>query len=446
MKRSLQLVALIALLSLSIPAAACRYSVREVGFVNLDEAPYRFYGVVDESAAPGTAALFKRIAYTELLDANIEIEIVDRAATPTHLAFEHLPPETPLPAGVLVSPEGQTRIIPLLVENFEAVAAPALEALVVSPVRTAIQTDMIESFAVVLLVHGDTPAANDAARKVTQAAIDEITANQNQLDKPVDEAAKLVELPADAREAEAALLWSLDIDPASLSAPRIVVLFGKARRMGGVLRGDKVTQNELVRVLALVGTSCECGLDRKWMQGTMLPMRWGSELDAALAAHLGFDPESPMVKTEISQIIALGARNQGVNSNFNALLGYRETGAQQAAAAAGSLAPENAAPAGDTPYIEDVPLDDAAPMPVPVPMPAVALPKAVPIDGVVPKLAPETPPALPPGMPDPHLALQTGEAPALVHSWLPVYVVAVVALLNAAVVTFIVLRARKLRS
>ena len=43
------------------------------------------------------------------------------------------------------------------------------------------------------------------------------------------------------------------------------------------------------------------------MQGTMLPVRWGEEIQAKAAKSLGFDPENPMIKMEINRILRMGA-------------------------------------------------------------------------------------------------------------------------------------------
>ena len=53
---------------------------------------------------------------------------------------------------------------------------------------------------------------------------------------------------------------------------------------------------------------------------------------AELAAHLGFDPESPLVKTEISQIIAQGMAQQGSGTKMDSILGVDEAEGRKAAA------------------------------------------------------------------------------------------------------------------
>jgi hypothetical protein len=83
--------------------------------------------------------------------------------------------------------------------------------------------------------------------------------------------------------------------------------------------------------MAVVGQDCECGLDRVWMQGERFPLAWGRAEKQAAFAELGFDPDNPKVKAEISRIIARGPNSrpsgkpQSASDNFDQLaLGYSE--------------------------------------------------------------------------------------------------------------------------
>ncbi|MED5278249.1 MAG: hypothetical protein VYD86_03940, partial [Verrucomicrobiota bacterium] len=87
----------------------------------------------------------------------------------------------------------------------------------------------------------------------------------------------------------------------------------------------------LQEAMAVVGQDCECGLDRVWMQGERFPLAWGRAEKQAAFAELGFDPDNPKVKAEISRIIARGPNSrpsgkpQSASDNFDQLaLGYSE--------------------------------------------------------------------------------------------------------------------------
>ena len=101
--------------------------------------------------------------------------------------------------------------------------------------------------------------------------------------------------------------------------------------MGLVLRDERLDERSLTAIVNVIGLNCECGLDRKWMEGVMIPQQWDENVRRRLAEHLGFDPESPAIRVEMSQILAKGGsgerahRNEKVGETPDDLLsGYRE--------------------------------------------------------------------------------------------------------------------------
>jgi hypothetical protein len=91
-------------------AIACKYNVRETGFVDLDSRPYLLYIFINHSVDEKTRANFKRIANDVLEDSNIKSEIVDVEQRPNHPAVQFLEKEKidSVAACVLVSPDGQS--------------------------------------------------------------------------------------------------------------------------------------------------------------------------------------------------------------------------------------------------------------------------------------------------------------------------------------------------
>ena len=73
-----------------------------------------------------------------------------------------------------------------------------------------------------------------------------------------------------------------------------------------MFEGEAVTEENLTAILAVIGDDCECGLDQRWLQGTMLPAKWDASAQELIAKDLGYDPESPMVKMEIASIVRRG--------------------------------------------------------------------------------------------------------------------------------------------
>ena len=352
-------VALVLLIA-ALPASACRYSVREVGFVGLDEAPYRFL-LYPGGAPEDVVARVKRAAYTAFIDCHVRIEqVADGETGVDYIARHEL---TRFPAGVLVAPEGQSLpvLLPADVLGDDDSLLALFRPLVASPVRDALRDAVVEPFCTLLLIHGDDAKLNVTTKVRTEAAIQELTANMSQLEKGTEVPPRLLELTAANRAGELPLLWCLGLSPADLAQPRVAVLFGRARRMGSVLRGDRVTQDSLVEIMSLIGASCECGLDRKWMQGPMILMDWDNIDQAALANHLGFDPESPMVKTEISQIIAQGMAAKAGAAKMDSILGVYEPASDSAPVSVEveDVLTRDRGPRGrqDGLVVEDVPLE-----------------------------------------------------------------------------------------
>ncbi len=407
-------------LCLAMDAAACRYSVREVGFVDLDAAPYQVYLHLPDSLDAGTAAALRRAAQIELLNTPVVIAEENGTGPMARAIVTHAVP----PGGVLiVSPEDQkTTLAPPDGVDPESYYRDRFQALIASETRSAI-IDALDAFCQVLLIEGPEATANAVARTSAEAAIAEITANMDKMDKPVARTAELLTLAPEDQAREATLLWSLGLRPADITGPRIAILFGRARRLGGVLHGDKVTVPELVRVMALAGTSCECGLERKWMQGPMILMRWDRGLQQRVADHLGFDPESPTVKTEISQILAKGGSGPNAGRRLNTMLAYTEHRGD-----AGEAFAEGEA------FIEDVPLGDG---------PIMAASAETPVAPAEDALAQGT--VAPVAVPPSDARLVENETPAVRRgvfglTWAAVAVIVVV---NAALLLIIVFRSRR---
>jgi hypothetical protein len=149
-------------------------------------------------------------------------------------------------------------------------------------------------------------------------------------------------ISAEAFEAERAFLWSLGIQNV-LAVPQVVILYGRGRMIGPVLSGERLSQSSVSAILNTIGLNCECGLDRKWMQGVMVPLKWDRDRKQEIANQLGFNPESPEIRIEMSQILAKGGAGQGVNRSKivgdtldELLTGYR-TGSLAANMPPGSL-------------------------------------------------------------------------------------------------------------
>jgi hypothetical protein len=163
------------------------------------------------------------------------------------------------------------------------------------------------SYCILLFIHGDDSAANRSTRKTIDGAVDQVSRMMRQMPKSIEKPPRTISVTPSMRDRERVMLWSIGVSPGETDEPHVALIYGRGRRIGPLLRGSQITEESLIRVMSYIGASCECGLDRSWILGQMIPLVWGSEIQSAVIESLGFDPDSPMVKTEISQILSMGA-------------------------------------------------------------------------------------------------------------------------------------------
>jgi hypothetical protein len=317
-------------------AFACRYNVREVGFVDLGIERYRLYGYVDKNTPAEITSSFEQISYAALLESNIEAEIIDVNQQKDHPAIKYLDslqlvakPRAALaaaqiqtfPSAVLVSPDGQTLSVPLnsTRQPFEQTLRSGLDDTLSSPKRQEILQQVAKAYGVVLLIESLDAEQNKKAKEAARGAIKLVAGQMQYLPKPIAHPPVLIEVSQASLSQENVLLWSLGLDKDKLDQPHAAVLYGRARWMGPMFKGEQITQDNLTAVLFVIGEDCECGFDHRWLQGTMLPARWDENLLSSAAESLGFDPESPMIKAEISWIVG-----RGFSSYPDVPLGYQE--------------------------------------------------------------------------------------------------------------------------
>ncbi|RJP18645.1 MAG: hypothetical protein C4527_28680 [Candidatus Omnitrophota bacterium] len=289
---------------------ACRYNVRDVGFVDLGSNAYRLYVYVDGTVSEEIVTTIRQISYAALLDSNIKTEIIAVGEQTHHPAMEYFRfwEIQTLPAAILVSPDGQSTVISILESerSLQETVWSAMDRIVTSPIREEIVEHIIQAYCVVLFIEGTNDSENQRAKKIVNGAIEEISNVMSQMPKPLDYPPYVIVISPGKFAQEKILLWSLGLRENEIGEPAVAVLHGRARRIGPLLMGDEITGSNVYHTLSVIGLSCECGLERKWMQGTTLPLIWGEKQQTEVVKILGFDAESPMVKMEISQILSLG--------------------------------------------------------------------------------------------------------------------------------------------
>ncbi len=295
-------------------ALACRYSIRDTGFVDLGEDLYKLelHGASDD-----LSTRYRQTAAAIFLDANIE--------------WQRLPPSAPDTALelVLIAPDNRRHIV-VAEENVPQdpqSITRQLEAVARSPFRDRLYKESVEAFALVVLIPGTDDPANESARAAITSAIRDVTRLIPQMPKPVDHPPRLIELDPNQFTEETITLWGLGFVPKTEPDPRVAIVYGRGRRLGSVLEGPLITRTALQERLALIGQDCECELDRAWLKGPLFPGRWDPGYQAAAAKSLGFDPENPLVRTEVSRIVLRGPTSSGGTQRLTGpalALGYSE--------------------------------------------------------------------------------------------------------------------------
>lgn len=313
----------------SSKAIGCQYNVRDVGFVDLISNPYRIYHFINNETSPEIVASLEQISYTSLLESNIQYEIVNIDQKMDHPAMEYFKfwEIQSIPASIMISPDGRSLVLPLSNpdESFRETLWKTLDNVVSSPVREKILKNIIKAYCIVLLIEGRDDVDNKHAREIADEAAVHINQIMSQLPKRIEEPPHVIVIPQEQFAQERILLWSLDINEQEIDEPHVSIIYGKGRRFGPLLKGAQRIQKELSSMLSIIGLSCECGLDKRWMTGSPIPLRWEEKKQLEVVQTLGFDAESPVVKMEISSILSFDAsRIRSRSGNEGNIYGYGE--------------------------------------------------------------------------------------------------------------------------
>jgi hypothetical protein len=320
--------------SLGNIAHACKYSVRDVAFVDLTQESYAFLTIGSGSDLDALKGRIQPVATAVFLDSNIRTGWLASEDVENHPGFQsHQSYSTH--AGAFLYRDG---LGPLkLMDSDEIKDADTnrmwsrMERAIQSPIRHKAVEHLLSAYAVILVVEGKDAKENDRVWRAAQTAADALAKMIPDMPKPVDIPPQVLVVPHQKIESEQAMLWSLGMKHQQPEKPQAAVLIGRGRRLGPTLQSDEITASKLQQILAVAGQDCECDLDRSWMQGPMIPVRWGPQRQQTAYNNLGFDPDNPLVKAEISRILARGKNPIRVNDSDSIageldmlLLGYSE--------------------------------------------------------------------------------------------------------------------------
>ena len=321
-----KLSVLILLFFTGLSGFACRFTVREIGFADFGKDQYYFVLFKDARVTDDMVRTFKSTAGAAMLDANVNIRVIDvENDTSSLIKYYNKYQGDEKPNIMLISPEKRAKAFFIdKTENFSLALWDIIEDVLVSPARKELDDHIIRSYCVIFFVEGTDKKENEKAWAVLDKGIEEIKQIMGGLPHPVNTPPYVVTIKADETKREDVMLWALDWEKKDAAHPAIAMMYGRARRMGPMLKGDRIRQDIIENMLRFIGEDCECGLDRSWMLGTMLPMRWDNDLRKAVLKTHGFDADNPMVISEMSQILSVAPNrvNQAINTDL--LYGYAE--------------------------------------------------------------------------------------------------------------------------
>jgi len=290
---------------------ACRYNVRETGFIDFGNRPYRFYGYISEDTPEDFSSSFAQVLSENLADCNVQFEIVNVDQQNDHPSLEYLRQckVESYPAAILVAPDGRSLVVPIekKAESFKKTLRSAIDEIVSSSKREEIIQKVQETYGVILLIEGGNSRENRHYQNIALKAIDRIKGQMKFMPKHIAHPPTLISLEHGSIEEEKILLWSLGLNTDDLDEPHAAVFYGKTRWIGPLMKAEEITEYNLTGILSVIGADCECGLDVSWLRGTMLPIRWDQKIQAEVSKSLKFDPENPMVKMEVSRIMKRGS-------------------------------------------------------------------------------------------------------------------------------------------
>lgn len=285
----------------------CKYSVRDVAFVNVHGKPWQLQLIKPVDLDPNQFEDWNSVLQARLESTNVGFIWFEPGSPEADRALSTLQQfqgtQGQLPAMVLQEKSGSQW--PVSVDDGVSMEQQ-LEQIVHSPARRKILDQVVEALCVLVLVESKDSSENERARNLATQAMVQIERQMWTLEKPTDRAAALVTVAHDLTPNESWLLSSLGIEEAD--TPCLAVVYGQGRRLGEVLSGDALSFDKIVGRATICGRDCECDLDRDWLYGQQVIHSWSPERERAAESTLDFDPHSAFVVAEVSQILQKNAK------------------------------------------------------------------------------------------------------------------------------------------
>lgn len=294
----------------------CKYSVRDVAFVNVHGKSWQLDVIKPKDLSSSELSEQNGILTEKLSTSNLgyawhEPESDRARELRSHATSNHTPQM------YLTDQTGRTIPIELSKElgsDFET----QIDRVVHSPMREQLLSQLSESLCVFLLIRGPNESENAAARNVLDETVAQVEKQMWMMEKASDNGPTVLEVNVNDPTEDVALR-SIGIDTNDKTQlPAVAIMFGQARRLGDIVRGEQIQKKQLVSLASICGSDCECALDRQWLYGDQMVHDWTNQLERQTEDGLDFDPRSAFVMAEVAQILQKNERGGGTgNAHVN---------------------------------------------------------------------------------------------------------------------------------
>jgi len=287
----------------------CKYSVRDVAFVNSHQQPWSLRLLKPEGATADQLEDWNAILRSSLERTNIDFGWVDRDRLLQERWQQELSNAKPdikagdLDTGIgfrLNSRQG-TQHGYWKPDRLQE----TIDQLVESPLRTSLLNDLSRRLCVFLLIESGDEQQDALARQAVEQAVASVTQQMWSYEKAPEQGPAFHRLSSSEQEQEEWLLRSIDPLPLGreFEKPLVVVLYGQGVVLGEPIEADDQLQERLVARASICGRDCECDLDKEWLYGQQILHRWTLAHERAAETSLDFDPHSSLVQAEVTQIL-----------------------------------------------------------------------------------------------------------------------------------------------
>ena len=177
-------LAIILTILFALDALACRFNVRDVGFVDLGSEKYRLFVFVPDATPAAEIESLKSIAYATYLESNVKADVLTVSTAAKGEAAPFLPANLKQAQAVLISVDGKRSLsVSLAVEDkpLSVSAWDGLESVFDSARRNAIVSKVYDHYGVILIVEGKNADENVRIRKMADTVVASITSKMDML-------------------------------------------------------------------------------------------------------------------------------------------------------------------------------------------------------------------------------------------------------------------------